>query len=123
MGVDVGDDDVGLNLVARHILRRQGVIDRVQHVPQICGAVAVAHERVGQHDPGGGVRVLRAVLTDAGRVALDVTRVECAPVERRREQVDDVLILVDELGSQRLHGDGLFLRVARAGDDSPSLRD
>ena len=42
--------------------------------------------REGDHRPDRGVRVLAAVLADAGRIALDVARVERRAVEGRREE-------------------------------------
>src|SRR5262249_33817378 len=74
--VDVGGDDVGLDAVAGDAIGRGGVADRVEEVEQLGGAVAAALEGSGEHDPGGRVRVLAAVLPDAGDVALDVARLQ-----------------------------------------------
>ena len=51
------------------------VIDRVQKRKQFTGLVAVAEHRKCDHRPDGAMRILAAVLPNAGRVAFDVARV------------------------------------------------
>src|SRR5208282_507613 len=74
--VDVGACDVRLDLVAMDSGARVSVIDRVQHREQIACPVAVTEHRKRDNRPDGAVRVLAAVLPDAGRIALDIAGVE-----------------------------------------------
>ena len=85
-GVDVAGHHVRLRLVASDVRRRAAVVDRVQHVEELRRLVAAAQPGQRHHDPDGRVRVLAAVLPDAGRVALDVARLLRRPIERRIEQ-------------------------------------
>ncbi len=68
------------------------MVDRVDQVPKFQGPVAAALQRRRQHDPGGRVRVLAAVLADARHVALDVARLQRALVERRVEELDQLVV-------------------------------
>ena len=75
MRVDVGGDDVGLDLVALDVLGRPRAVDRVQHVEQLDRLVAVAELGDRHRGPDGGMSVLASVLADARDVALDVARI------------------------------------------------
>ena len=57
----------------------------------------LADLRIGQDRPHGGVAVLAAVLAQAGRVALDVARIERGLVEGRREQQSQPIVLADQV--------------------------
>ena len=63
-------------------------MDRVQQRKQLTGPISVAEHRKRDHRPDGGVRVLSTVLSNAGRVALDVSGVERCPIEGWREEQD-----------------------------------
>ena len=52
------------------------MIDRVEHREQLAGLVAVAQHREGHHRPDGAMRVLAAILANAGRIALDIAGIE-----------------------------------------------
>src|SRR5262249_59679423 len=94
LGVDIARDDVRLDAVAVEPSARARVVDGVQDREQLPRAIAVA-ERGECHDrPDRGVGVLATVLSDAGRVALDVTRITGGAVERRGEEKDDRLLPV-----------------------------
>ena len=97
LGVDIGAGDVRFDLVAVNAGARAGVIDRVQQRKQLAGLVAVAEHREGDHRPDGAVRVLAAVLPDAGRVAFDVAGVERRLIERRREEQEQSVVAADEV--------------------------
>src|SRR5690606_10903218 len=84
--VHVRGRDVGLDLVARHAFRRGRVVDGVDQREQFERPVAVAHPREGEDRPLRAVRVLAAVLAQAGRIGLDVAGVVVGMLERRREQ-------------------------------------
>src|SRR3546814_2988685 len=84
--IHIGDRDVGLDLVARHALRRRCVVDRIDQREQPGGAVAVAHLREREDRPLRAVRVLATVLAPAGRIGLDVAGVVVGVLERRGEQ-------------------------------------
>src|SRR5262249_44156007 len=53
--IDVGTDDVRLDLVLRDLGRRASVVDRVDQVPQLDGPVAAALQGRREHDPGDAV--------------------------------------------------------------------
>ena len=79
--------DVGLDLVAMRLGPGSRVVDRVEHGEQLAPPCRPRRaRRTPCTDPGRRVRVLAAVLADAGQVALDVARIERGLVERRREQ-------------------------------------
>src|SRR5688572_31080770 len=122
-GVDVGGDDVGLDLVALDVSARGGVVDGVQEGEESRGLVALAEGGEGDYGPGGGVGVLAAVLADAGRVALDVARIEPGEVEGRGEEKREAVIGADEVRLHRGHGALGARRVGGAGEDGPGLGD
>src|SRR5690349_1787118 len=61
-GVNVGADDIRLDLVAIGILWSGGPVDRVQQREQLGGLVPVAEHREGEYRPDGGMGVLPAVF-------------------------------------------------------------
>src|SRR5205823_7962559 len=67
--VDVTRQHIGFDFVAFDFLGRVRVPQRVEQVEQFPRASAVAEQRRGLDDPGGGVGILPAVLADAGHVA------------------------------------------------------
>src|SRR5205085_4681494 len=121
-GIDVRRRDVRLDFILVQPGARRGVIDRVEEREQLARAVAVAQKRVSDQDPQRGVRILSAVLAHTRHVAFDVAGIEHAPVERRREEDDEAVAAPDEIlincGHRALHA----MRVSRAGDDAPALR-
>src|SRR5208282_5110763 len=82
LGIYVAAGNVGLGLVAVNGGTRAGVIDRVQKRKHLTGLVSVTEHRESDHRPDGRVRVLAAVLPDAGRVSFDVARVVWWLIER-----------------------------------------
>src|SRR5437773_5531448 len=121
--VDVGGDAVGLYLVALHLVGGAGVVDRVEEMEQGVGAVAIAQPREGEHRPQGAMGVLTAILANAGRIALDVSRIERRPVEGWREEQCQGVAPADELLIDRVHGADLAARIAGSRDDAPGLGD
>ena len=67
--------------------------------------------------------VLAAILTDAGRVALDVAGIERCRIEGRGEQQRDARVAVDELLTHLVHGPGRAHRVGGTRQHRPGLRD
>ena len=49
------------------------------------------------------MRVLPAILANARRIALDVTRIVIGAVERRREQQRDPVVVPDQMLADRIH--------------------
>jgi hypothetical protein len=84
-GVDVGADDIRLDLIVLDFRRCGGVANRVQQVPKFHRSVAAALQRRGQHNSRGGVRILAAVFADARHVALDIDAFNTVLVSRVRE--------------------------------------
>src|SRR4051794_27322166 len=98
VGVDVGGDDIGLDLVTGDggfaVAVTNGIdqpeqIPRPRHVPRS----GKSHDR-----PACGVGVLPAVLTNARDVTFDVAGVEVRLVERGVEQLDYANVPLDEKG-------------------------
>ena len=69
------------------------------------------------------MRVLAAVLADAGQISFDVARVRGAVVKRRGEQKDQPVFVPDEMLVDGFHRLARARRVAGAGEHSPSLGD
>ena len=82
--VDVAGEHVRFGPVPRGVGQRARVIDRVEHVEQLRRFIAIAELGDGHHDPHRRVRVLAAVLANAGRIALDVAGLLRRAIERRR---------------------------------------
>ncbi len=75
------------------------MVDRVEDREQLHGLVAVAERREGHDRPDRAVRVLPAVLADAGRVPPDVAGIDVGSVERRGEQQHEAVAAADEYSS------------------------
>ncbi len=120
--VDVGADDIRLDLVGLDLRRGPGVVDRVEQLEQRGRAVAAAGRRHRLDDPDGGVRVLPAVLAHPRQVALDVAGVVRRAVERRREQADEAVARRDQLPLHGVERRGGPRRRGGARDDGPRLR-
>src|SRR5947207_4398126 len=86
--IHVGAHYVWLNFVMAHLLKRRGMVDRVDEVPKFRGAVAATLQGRRQRNPSGGVGILAAILADARHVSLDVAWLKDAFVERRVEQLN-----------------------------------
>ena len=86
--VDIRCHDVRLRFVYSDGLAGFRMVCRIDQSQQFPGALAVANRRKRHCSPDRGVRVLPAVLTYAGNVALDVTGIHRRLVEWRVEQLD-----------------------------------
>ena len=73
------------------------MVDRIEDREQLARLVAVAEGGEREHRPDRRVRVLAAVLADAGQVALDVAGVEVGVVERGREEQHQAVAAPDEV--------------------------
>ena len=102
---------------------RARVVHRVQHVEELGRLVPAPQLRERHHDPGGGVRVLAAVLPDARGVAPDVAGILRGAVEGRREEQDDPGPAADEVGADRVHGPVGEPRRRGPGEHRPRLGD
>src|SRR5205085_3560424 len=120
--IDIGRRDVRLDLVLVQARARRGVIDRVEQREQFARMVAIAQERVGDQDPQRGVRVLAAVLAHARHVAFDVAGIERTLIKWRREEDDQTFAALDQILFDRSHRTVRAMRIGRAGDDAPTLR-
>ena len=98
------------------------MIDGIDHRREFPGALAVAHRGEGHRRPHGRVRVLRAVLTHAPQVTLDVAGTGIRSIERRIQQLHQRGIPLDELPVHRVHRRAHPLRVAGRRQHGPTLR-
>src|ERR1017187_6138438 len=65
--------------------------------------------------------VLAAILTNARRIPLDVTRIERGLIERRPKQQRDAILDANQLSLNRRHRTRCTLRIGGAGDHGPRL--
>src|SRR4029453_14567061 len=121
--IHVGTNHIRLNFVMPHLLSRRGMVDRVDEIPKIHGAVAATLQCCRQGNPSGSVGVLTAVLADARHVSFDVARLKGPFVERRVEQLDQFVADTDQSFLNRVHCRLRPRRVCRTGNDRPSLWD
>ena len=122
MRVDVGGDGVRLRAVPLDALGRARVVDRIDHVEQLHRLVAQPQPRERDDGPERRVRVLTAVLADAGQVALDVAGIVGHPVERRRQQQHELRVAPDQMRAHRLHRARGAPRLRRLRQHRPRLR-
>src|SRR5665213_2685102 len=80
-GIEVTASDVGLDLVAVNCVGRARMIYGVQDREQLASLIAVAENGECNHRPDGAMRILTAVLPDAGRICFDISGVERRLVE------------------------------------------
>ncbi|EXI71310.1 MAG: hypothetical protein AW07_03753 [Candidatus Accumulibacter sp. SK-11] len=125
--VDVGGNDVGLHLVDCGALDRPRMVDRVDHAQQLPGALVLTEFGKGHRRPHRSVRVLPAVLTNAGDVAADVAWVQVRLVEWRIEELDEPVLAAHQPFVDGLHGLArareLTRPATRVGEYGPALRD
>ena len=69
------------------------------------------------------MRVLSAVLADAGRIALDIAGIVRSVIERRREQQHEAVVALDEVLVNGRHRGRGAAGLGGAGDHAPRLRD
>ncbi len=119
--VDVGGDDVGLDLVGRDALLAC-LVDRVQEIEELGCALVAAELGQGAHHPERRVRVLAAVLAHSRHVSLDVAWIVRVVGEGRREEPDELVALRDQVLLHRVHCLRRALRGRRPGDHRPGLR-
>ena len=93
---------------------------RVEHLDRL---VAGAHAREREHCPDRAVRVLAAVLADAGRIAADVAGIRLGAVEGRGEQEDEALGTAHQVRADRVERLLGAARRREAGEDRPRLRE
>src|SRR6266550_3182560 len=69
------------------------------------------------------MRVLPAILSDAGYISLDVAGLQRCAVERRCQKQDDAIRAAHEVFVDSRHGARCASRIASPRDDAPRLRD
>src|SRR5439155_2125728 len=93
---------------------RGRVREGVEHLEELEGAVTFSAERRRQDGPERSVSVLRAVLSDARQISLDVAGIVRRLVERRGQEHQEPGVLADQVLLERAHRLGLPRRVAGA---------
>jgi hypothetical protein len=93
---------------------RAHVIDRIEHVEEFHGFVAEPEPAQRDHRPQRRVRVLPAVLANAGQIPLDVPRIVRHAVERWRQEEHQLRIPPHQVSPHGLHGAGrpLWIRFS-----------
>src|ERR1017187_9919388 len=81
--IDIGGHDVRLDLVTLDTCPCPGVVNGIDKRKYVSGLISITKGCEGNHRPGGGVGVLATIFPDAGRIALDVTRIKRCVVEGR----------------------------------------
>src|SRR5262245_4098525 len=71
--IDIGTDHVRFNSVMVSLLSSRGMVDRVDKIPKLHGAVALTLQGCCQRHPSSSVGILTAILTDTRHVSFDVT--------------------------------------------------
>ena len=69
-GINVGGDNVGLDLVPMHTNAGAGMIDRVQEREEFAGLIAVAEGGEREHGPDGRMGILPTVFRTPGKYPL-----------------------------------------------------
>ncbi len=123
-GVDVGCDDIGLDLVVIGGCPGRGVRYGIEHREDAEGHVAVATPGESPGEPYGSMGILAAVLADARRIALDVAWFERrVGVEGRREEQRNALVPLEELVFRRGERGRHLAGFPGSGQHRPGLRD
>ena len=88
-GINIGGDDIGLDLVPVNASAGTRMIDRVQEREKFAGLIAVAERGEGEDGPDRRMGILAAVFADAGQVSFNIARVRARVVKRRGEEEDE----------------------------------
>ena len=99
-GINIGGDDIGLDLIAVNAGAAVGMIDRVQEREKFAGLIAVTECGESQDAPDRRMGILAAIFANAGQVPFDVAWVRACAVKWRGEKQDQ-LVLAIALGSSR----------------------
>ncbi len=118
-GGDVGSHYVGLHAIAVDVAARAGMVDRVEDPEERGRLLAIPQRCIRHRRPQRSVRVLAAVLADAGRIGLDVAGVLRRAIERRGEEQRQGLLRPDQLPVNRRHRAPRALRVCSARQHRP----
>ncbi len=82
-GVNVGSHGVRLPGVLADLGRGQGMVDRIQHIEEFKGLVAVPQPTPGNNAPDGPMGVLAAIFANPRRISLDIAGIGFGVFERR----------------------------------------
>ena len=121
--IDIGGNNIRLDAIVRGCLRPQCVVDRIEKIKQGNCAIAVPHLRRRKNAPHRSMTVLATVLSQAGGVAADIARIMGRAVERRREQLHQLCVMIDKIAAHRGHRPSRPRRVSRPAQNRPGLRD
>ena len=94
--VDIRRDDIRLHRVPRDLSRRIAVVNWIEQMEHCFGAIALPQFGKCPHCPQRPMRVLSAILANAGRVSLDVTWVARGLIKRRREEQQELIVRTHE---------------------------
>src|SRR5690349_392736 len=94
--VHISADHVWFNFVMLSLFSRRGMVDRIDKVPKLDGAITVTLQGCCERHPGSSVGILTAVLTDTRNISFDVTWLKAAFVERGIKQLDQFVVDMDQ---------------------------
>src|SRR5436305_5109601 len=101
--IDIGASHIWLDLVSMNFARAVAVMNRIQHRQQLPSSIAVTLHCKRLCCPQGGMGVLPAILTDPGRISLDVAGILDRIVKGRRKQQRQPRVALHETLVHRRH--------------------
>jgi len=119
--VDICGDRIWFDAIALHRSTIRRSTDGIDKAEQLVRSVAVAQQRLREHDPQRRMRVLSAVFADAGHVSLYVSRTGLCVIEWGRQQKDQAVFARDQPFVDRRQGLPSAIWISKAGDDGPAL--
>ena len=126
-GIDTAGEgltgDLPIHQFGAEILNGGGQRQGVEQTEQLARPITVAERGEGDDAPDGGVGVLAAVLTDAGKVALDVPGIDVPIVERRSEEKNQTVSGMHQVLPHRVHRPPGTPTRGAAVDHRPGLGD
>src|SRR5215813_15635770 len=94
--VHISADHVRFNFVMLSLLSSGGMVDGIDKVPKLHGAVTVTLQCCCQRHPGSSVRILTAILTNTRHIPFDITGLKDPFVERRIKHLDQFVVDMDQ---------------------------
>src|SRR6185369_11290059 len=99
------------------------MIDRVEQREEFARPLAIAKHGVSDDGPDRCMRVLPAVFAHTRNVSFYITRIEIALVERWGEENHESITTPDQILLNSSHRTSHTVRIRRAGNHRPRLRD
>src|SRR5579859_7181558 len=121
LSVNVAGHHVGLHFVTLHAGARSGTVDGIQHSEQLARPVPIAQRGEAQHCPHCSMRILPAILADAGDVTFYVSGVKRRVVKGRGEEKNQSLRPAHEVSIHGRHGARGPARISSPCNNSPGL--